>query len=46
MCMLLFKLIGKLRDRWNGKVYSIRGRHLREPKLMDLINYVVDKETT
>ena len=46
ICMLLSKLIGQLRDRWNRKVYSIRARHSREPELKDLINYVVDTETT
>ena len=43
--MLLSKLPGQLRDRYNRKVYSIRAKHLREPELKDLINYV-DKETT
>ena len=42
--MLLSKLPGKLRDRWNKGVYSIREKHSREPELKDLINYV-DKET-
>ena len=43
--MLLSKLPGKLRDRWNREVYSIRAKHSREPELKDLINYV-DQETT
>ena len=44
ICMLLSKLPGQLRDRWNREVYFIRAKHSREPELKDLINYV-DKET-
>ena len=33
ICMLLSKLPGQLRDRWNREVYSIRAKHSREPEL-------------
>ena len=42
--MLLSKLPGQLRDRWNRDVYSIRAKHSREPELKDLMSYD-DKET-
>ena len=45
ICMLLPKLPGQLRDRWNREVYCIRAKHSREPQFKDLINYV-NKETT
>ena len=44
ICMVLSRLPGQLRDRWNREVYSISAKHSREPELKDLINYV-DKET-
>ena len=44
-CMLLSKLPGQLRDRWNRKEHFIRAKHSRTPELKDLINYV-DKEKT
>ena len=40
ICMLLSKLPGQLRDRWNREVYSIRAKHSREPELKDLTSYV------
>lgn len=43
--MLLFKLFGSRRDRWNRETYFIRARPFREPELKDLINYV-DKGIT
>ena len=42
--MLLWKLPGQLRDRWNREKHSIRAKHSRELELKDLINYV-NKET-
>ena len=42
--MLLSKLPGQLRDRWNREVYSIGAKHSREAELKDLISYV-DMET-
>ena len=45
ICMLLSKLPGHLKNRWNREVYSIRAKHSREPELKDLINYA-NKGTT
>ena len=44
ICMLLSKLPGHMRDRWNREVYNIRTRYGKEPALSDLIDFV-DKET-
>ena len=42
--LLLPKLPGQIRDKQKREVHSIRAKHLREPELKDLINYV-DKLT-
>ena len=43
LCMLIAKLPGGLIDRWNRNVQAIRKRHLREPDLQDLINFVEEE---
>ena len=44
ICMLLSKLLGHMRERWNREVYTICTRFDKEPALSDLISFV-DKET-
>ena len=44
ICMLLSKLPGHMRDRWNRELYTIRTRFDKGPALPDLISFV-DKET-
>ena len=44
ICLVLTKLPGNLRDRWNRFVYQVRKRHDREPTFNDLIEFI-DKET-
>ena len=45
ICIVISKLPGNLRDRWNRNVYQIRKNNHREPIFKDLIDFV-DKETT
>ena len=44
ICIVLSKLPGNLRDRWNRNVYQIRTFQHREPLFKDLIDFI-DKET-
>ena len=41
--MLTAKFPVELMDRWNRKFQAIRKRHLHEPDLQDLINFVEDE---
>ena len=43
--MVLSKLLGNLREKWNRTVLNIRKRHLREPDFADLIHFVDDEAT-
>ena len=43
LCILISKLPGNTRDRWNRKVLIIRRQHRREPELEDFIDF--DDET-
>ena len=45
MCLVLSKLPGNSREKWNRTVLNIRMRHLREPDFADLIHFV-DGEAT
>ena len=45
MCLVLSKLPGHTRERWNRSVMSIRRRYSREPDFDDLIHFVEDKAT-
>ena len=44
LCMLVSKLPGNTRDRWNRKVLITRRQHRREPELEDFIDFF-DNET-
>ena len=45
MCLVLSKLPGHTRERWNRSVMSIRRRYSREPDFADLIHFVGDEAT-
>ena len=45
MCLVLSKLPGNLRDKWNRTVLNIKRRNLREPDFADLIHFVDDEAT-
>ena len=45
ICLLLSKLPGYLRDRWNRKVLQIRKREYREPSLRDLVDFFSEEFT-
>ena len=45
MCLVLSKLPGHTRERWNRSVMSIRRRYSREPDFADLIHFVKDEAT-
>ena len=45
MCLVLSKLPGHTRERWNRSVMSIRRRYSREPDFADLIHFVEDEST-
>ena len=45
MCLVLSKLPGHTRERWNRSVMSIRRRYSREPDFADLIHFVDDEAT-
>ena len=45
ICLVLSKLPGNLREKWNRTVLNIRTRHLREPDFADLIHIVDDEGT-
>ena len=45
MCLVLSKLPGNSRQKWNRNALNIRRMHLREPDFTDLI-YFVDDEVT
>ena len=45
MCLVLSKLPGNSREKWNRTVLKIRRRHLREPDFADLIHFVDDEAT-
>jgi len=42
--IVISKMPGNLRDRWNRNVYQIRSNRHREPAFKDLIDFI-DKET-
>ena len=39
LCMLISKLPGNTRDRWNRNVLILRRQHRREPELEDFIDF-------
>ena len=41
MCLVLSKLLGSSREKWNRTVFNIRRRHLREPDFAALIHFVL-----
>ena len=43
LCVLISKLPGYVRERWNRKVLSIRRTHERDPKLFDLPIFVEEE---
>ena len=43
LCMLIAKLPGGLIDRWNRNVQAIGKRHLCEPDLQDLLQFVEEE---
>ena len=43
ICMLISKLPGNTRDRWNRKVLITRRQHRREPELEDFIDFFDDE---
>ena len=43
MYLVLSKLPGNSREKWNRTVLNIRRRHLREPDFADLIHFVDDE---
>ena len=45
MCLVLSKLPGNTREKWNRNVMNIRRRHLREPDFADIIHFVDDEAT-
>ena len=45
MCLVLSKLLGHTRERWNRSVMSIQMRYSREPDFADLIHFI-EGETT
>ena len=45
ICLVLSKLPGNSREKWNRTVLSIRRRYLREPGFADLIHFVDDEAT-
>ena len=45
MYLVLSKLPGNSREKWNRTVLNIRRRHLREPDFADLIHFVDDEAT-
>ena len=45
ICMILAKPPLHLQDRWNRNTLLLRRRDSREPTLIDLTNFVVDKMT-
>ena len=45
MCLVLSKLPGNSREKWNRTVLNIKRRHLREPDFADLIHFVDDEAT-
>ena len=45
MCLVLSKLPGNSREKWNITVLNIRRRHLREPGFADLMHFVDDEAT-
>ena len=45
MCLVLSKLPGHTRERWNRSVMSIWRRYSREPDFADLIRFVEDEAT-
>ena len=40
ICIVVSKLPGSLRDRWNRKVYQIRSSMYREPNFNDLVKFI------
>ena len=44
-CILVSKLPGSLRDRWNRKVQAVRKNSRREPCLSDFASFVHDETT-
>ena len=45
MCLVLSKLLGHTRERWNKSVMSIRRRYSKEADFADLIHFVEDEAT-
>ena len=45
LCMLISKLPGGLRDRWNSTAQAIRRKQIKEPDLQDLMQFV-EEETS
>ena len=45
LCILVSKLPGSLRDRWNRKVLVVRGSFGREPYLSDFASFVHEETT-
>ena len=43
LCMLILKLVGNTRDRWNRKVLTIRRQYRREAELEDFIDFFDDE---
>ena len=43
ICMIILKILGFLRDRWNGHIHKIRKNQTREPGLPNLTNFVEDE---
>ena len=43
LCMLISKLRGNTRHRWNRNVLIIRRQHRREPELVDFIDFFEDE---
>ena len=40
LCMLIFKLRGRIMKRWNRKVLNIRRCQIREPTLNDVTDFI------
>ena len=45
MCLVLSKLLGHTRERWNRSVMFIQRRYSREPDFADLIHFIEDEAT-
>ena len=45
LCILVLKLPGSLRDRWNRKVQAVRQNSGREPCLSDFASFIHEKIT-